>query len=102
MNVSEDVNFSRLEKEFISAQSTDEKYTRENDAKFRAVHQKVKSYEEFRDIVAASHLCPVDMNDLSKLEKHNQPWNTCIHQMILYVVTLPKNLRKRTGHRHLY
>ena len=35
----------------------------------------VASYEEFRDIVQASHLSPVDMKELTKNEKRNQPWN---------------------------
>lgn len=42
------INFSALEKELESAVEADKKYRRENDAKFRALHQKVGSYEEFR------------------------------------------------------
>ena len=42
------INFSKLEKESDAAIRADEKYWRENDAKFRAVDQKVASYEEFR------------------------------------------------------
>ena len=32
----------------IEALNAEKKYERENDAKFRAVHQKVATYEEFR------------------------------------------------------
>lgn len=42
------IDFHALEKELEEAIATDEKYQRENDAKFRAVNQKVSSYEEFR------------------------------------------------------
>ena len=42
------VDFRQLEKEFAAAVAADEKYQRENDAKFRAIHQKVGTYEEFR------------------------------------------------------
>ena len=42
------INFKKLEEEFQNAVDADEKYQRENDAKFRAVGQKVASYEEFR------------------------------------------------------
>ena len=42
------VDFDKLEREVYAAVAADEKYQRENDAKFRAVHQKVGSYEEFR------------------------------------------------------
>ena len=76
MDTSEDINFSKLRKNFISAQHADEKYSCENDAKFRAVHQNVKSYDEFRDIVAASHLQPLDRKDVIGSDKIQQPWNT--------------------------
>ena len=42
------IDFSKLEDELDAAVRADEKYWRENDAKFRAVAQKVDSYEEFR------------------------------------------------------
>ena len=45
----------------------DEKYLRENDAKFRAVNQRVGSYEEFRDIVSAAHLKPLERKDITGL-----------------------------------
>lgn len=53
-----DVDLRRLERQFISAKSSDAKQREENSAKFRAIHQKVETYEEFCDIVAASHLKP--------------------------------------------
>lgn len=42
------VDFDRLEKELDDAVQADQKYWRENDAKLRAVHQKVATYDEFR------------------------------------------------------
>ena len=42
------MDFNKLEKELAMAVEQDQRYWRENDAKFRAVHQKVGSYEEFR------------------------------------------------------
>ncbi|KAF7236575.1 hypothetical protein EYD10_16703 [Varanus komodoensis] len=70
------IDFHALEKELEEAIATDEKYQRENEAKFRAVHQKVASYEEFRDIVLASHLRPLEKRDKVR-EKRNVSWNTC-------------------------
>ncbi|MCJ8739014.1 hypothetical protein PDJAM_G00042230 [Pangasius djambal] len=67
------IDFSALEKELKRAVEADKKYQRENDAKFRAIHQKVATYEEFRDIVQASHLKPLDKKDRSTPRK--QPWN---------------------------
>ncbi|XP_078385970.1 dynein axonemal assembly factor 19 isoform X1 [Cetorhinus maximus] len=75
MEESETLDFKALESELQTALFLDEKHKRENDAKFRAVHQKVGSYEEFRDIVLASHLKPLDLRD--KLGARNQPWNIC-------------------------
>ena len=50
------VDFDKLEREFVSAVEADAKYSRENDAKFRAVNQKVASYEEFRYMYTAAAL----------------------------------------------
>ena len=42
------IDLGRLEHELAAALAADQKYERENSAKFRAVNQKVASYEEFR------------------------------------------------------
>lgn len=42
------VNVEKLKKELWAARREEESYQRENDAKFRAIRQKVASYEEFR------------------------------------------------------
>nr|XP_008165803.1 coiled-coil domain-containing protein 103 isoform X2 [Chrysemys picta bellii] len=68
------IDFCALERELQAAVAADEKYQRENDAKFRAIHQKVASYEEFRDIVLASHLKPLEKKD--KMGKKKILWNS--------------------------
>ncbi|XP_041374806.1 LOW QUALITY PROTEIN: coiled-coil domain-containing protein 103-like [Gigantopelta aegis] len=74
-----DFDFDKLERELNAAVIADEQYNRENDAKFRAVHQRVATYEEFKDIVAASHLKPLDKGD--KINSHfKQPWNMLASQ----------------------
>ncbi|KAH0626952.1 hypothetical protein JD844_002270 [Phrynosoma platyrhinos] len=70
------IDFRALEKELEQAIASDEKYKRENDAKFRAVRQKVASYEEFRDIVRASHLKPLEKMDKMG-SKRSLLWNSC-------------------------
>ncbi|XP_058417191.1 coiled-coil domain-containing protein 103 [Diceros bicornis minor] len=68
------INFKALEKELQAALTADEKYKRENAAKLRAVEQRVASYEEFRGIVLASHLKPLEQKD--KIGgKRTVPWN---------------------------
>ncbi|XP_077169255.1 dynein axonemal assembly factor 19 [Paroedura picta] len=70
------IDFRALEKELQEAVAADEKYQRENEAKFRAVRQKVASYEEFRDIVLASHLKPLEKKD--KIGNTTKVlWNCC-------------------------
>lgn len=85
------IDVDKVEKELVSALEADRKYSRENDAKFRAVHQKVASYEEFRcvplivgvsinflpyrDIVKASHLTSLDRDDIMGRKGKKQPWN---------------------------
>ena len=65
MNEEEGIDFRKLERELALAVEADEKYDRENSAKFRAVEQRVGSYEEFRDIVSAAHLKPLDRKDIT-------------------------------------
>ena len=63
MNADGVIDFKKLEKDLFAAVEEDARYQRENDAKFRAIEQKVGSYEEFKDIVAASHLRSLDKKD---------------------------------------
>lgn len=75
MNKDGTIDFGKLEKQLLVAVDEDARYRRENDAKFRAVAQNVASYEEFKDIVAASHLKPLDKKDTEGLHNRKQPWN---------------------------
>ncbi|XP_076852819.1 dynein axonemal assembly factor 19 [Brachyhypopomus gauderio] len=75
MENSDIIDFLALEKELKIAVEADKKYQRENDAKFRAIRQKVASYEEFRDIVLASHLKPLEKRDTTAAPR-KQPWNS--------------------------
>lgn len=64
------IDLRGLDKELTIALEADRRYVRENDAKFRAIHQKVGSYEEFRyfNIVYFQELHPfVGAEILSKL-----------------------------------
>ncbi|XP_038071428.1 coiled-coil domain-containing protein 103-like [Patiria miniata] len=69
------IDFGKLEKELDAAVEKDARYWRENDAKFRAVDQRVETYEQFRDIVKAAHIKPLDKKDKIGEGKRNQPWN---------------------------
>lgn len=78
----EKLDFRKLQRELDNAVEQDAKYWRENDAKIRAVtEQKVATYEEFKDLVAASHLKPLSRDDhiekISQFSKH--PWNPVAH-----------------------
>jgi hypothetical protein len=71
---SDDIDVDRVHRELSTALEADRRYHRENDAKFRAVYQNVGSYEEFRDIVKASHIKPLARSDIVSATRH-QPWN---------------------------
>ncbi|XP_072180769.1 dynein axonemal assembly factor 19-like [Diadema setosum] len=69
------IDFDKLERELLSAVDADARYWRENDAKLRAVDQRVETYEQFRDIVAAAHIQPLEKKDKFGQGKRSQPWN---------------------------
>ncbi|NWZ55013.1 coiled-coil domain-containing protein 103 [Haliaeetus albicilla] len=68
-----------LERELQEAVAADERRERENDAKLRAMRQRVASYEEFRNIVLASHLKPLEKKDKMG-KRRNVLWNPCAAQ----------------------
>ncbi|BFZ21847.1 hypothetical protein BsWGS_24886 [Bradybaena similaris] len=70
------LDFSKLEKEIKNAVVSEERYWQENDAKIRAVEQRVPTYDDFREMVLAAHLKPLEKKDkLSSIEKFTQVWN---------------------------
>ncbi|NWI95436.1 CC103 protein, partial [Pitta sordida] len=58
------------------ALAEDERREREGEAKLRALRQRVPGYREFRDIVLASHLKPLEKKDRLG-ERRNVLWNPC-------------------------
>lgn len=50
-------------------------YDLQNDAKLRAVIS-TKSYDEFKSIVDAAHLRPIDKADKQRTKTQNRIWNT--------------------------
>lgn len=69
------IDFGKLERELFNAVEADASYWRENDAKLRAMEQRVESYDQFRDMVAAAHIKPLDKKDKIGQGQRNQPWN---------------------------
>ncbi|XP_071674181.1 dynein axonemal assembly factor 19 isoform X1 [Patagioenas fasciata] len=65
-----------LARELRAAVEADERQERENAAKLRALHQRVPSYQDFRNIVLASHLKPLEKKDKMG-ERRNVLWNPC-------------------------
>ena len=57
------INLEKLQNQVKAEILADEKYWRENSAKMRAIEQKVPTYEDFRQIVLASHLRPLDKGE---------------------------------------
>ncbi|NXG81756.1 CC103 protein, partial [Stercorarius parasiticus] len=65
-----------LERELRAAVAGDARQERENEAKLRALRQRVPSYQEFRNIVLASHLKPLEKKDKMGMRR-NVVWNPC-------------------------
>ncbi|XP_064030643.1 coiled-coil domain-containing protein 103 [Pogoniulus pusillus] len=79
MEAADGLDTAVLEQELLAAVAADEQRARENEAKLRALRQGVSSYEEFRSIVLAAHLKPLQRKD--KVEKgRNVLWNPCAAQ----------------------
>ncbi|XP_030197253.1 dynein axonemal assembly factor 19 [Gadus morhua] len=67
------IDFRSLDRELLAAVREDQKGRRENAAKLRATSQRLATYEEFRDIVLACHLKPLDQKE--KRGTGRQTWN---------------------------
>jgi len=76
------LDFKELEKELKDCIKEDEKYWRENDAKLRAVNQKVSTYEEFKEMVKAAHLKPLEKSERVGLDNIHKGciWNTFVEK----------------------
>ncbi|NXX85481.1 CC103 protein, partial [Urocolius indicus] len=68
-----------LQRELREAVEADERWRRQNRAKLRAVRQPLASYEEFRNIVLASHLKPLEKKDKMGV-RGKVLWNPCAAQ----------------------
>ena len=69
------IDLRKLAKNFNDEKSKEDLYWQRNDAKFRAVHQRCTNYDEFRQIVEAAHLRPLDRNETLTLERRPTAWN---------------------------
>ncbi|NXD29697.1 CC103 protein, partial [Spelaeornis formosus] len=65
-----------LERELRAALAEDERRQREGEAKLRALRQGVPDYGQFREIVLASHLKPLEKKDRLG-QRRNVLWNPC-------------------------
>ncbi|KAA0194764.1 Coiled-coil domain-containing protein [Fasciolopsis buskii] len=72
------IDMSNLESEMNVAVARDTRYWMENDAKIRAVEQRVPTYEHFRQLVAGCHLCPIDKSELKDLTHLKSNWNSAV------------------------
>ncbi|XP_029363455.1 dynein axonemal assembly factor 19 [Echeneis naucrates] len=71
------IDFPALERELQMAVESERRYQRQNEAKLRAVSQRVASYREFRDLVVSCHLKPLEKNDKDGAQR-KQPWNPVV------------------------
>lgn len=69
------IDLRKLAQNFAKEKSKEELYWQRNDAKFRAVHQRCENYEEFRQIVQAAHLRPLERKETLNFDKRQTVWN---------------------------
>lgn len=70
------VDMKELEEQLESAIQEDKKYWLQNEAKLKAVSDHVETYNEFKNLVDAAHLTPLDKSDKLNKEKLNRTiWN---------------------------
>ncbi|CAF1112190.1 unnamed protein product [Adineta ricciae] len=69
------IDLRKLAKNFSDEKSKEDRHWQRNDAKFRAVHQRCATYDEFKQIVEAAHLRPLDRNETLTLERQPISWN---------------------------
>ncbi|XP_076766738.1 dynein axonemal assembly factor 19 [Xylocopa sonorina] len=70
------INYKSLELELQESLKADELYKLQNDAKLRAMEQNVPTYEDFRQMVSAAHLKPLNCNGVKT--KINKSWNPLV------------------------
>lgn len=64
----EDIDFTELEKELEAAIDQDSRYWLQNDAKIRAVNQRVATYDEFRSAQYVKDSFPVVQRDVPLID----------------------------------
>lgn len=70
------IDMKELEEQLESAIEEDKKYWLRNEAKLKAVSDHVETYNEFKNLVDAAHLKPLDKSDNLSKEKLNKTiWN---------------------------
>jgi len=69
------IDLRKLARNFSEEKSKEDLHWQRNDAKFRAVHQRCSTYDQFRQIVQAAHLHPLDRNESLTLERRPIAWN---------------------------
>lgn len=72
------INIEKLQNHVKNEILLEEKYWRENSAKLRAVEQRVATYEDFRKMVLASHLKPLEKGESlnsNAASRTNRVWN---------------------------
>ncbi|VDN96397.1 unnamed protein product [Rodentolepis nana] len=68
------LDVERLEYELRQSVRLEERRWHENDAKLRAVEQKVATYDEFKNMVDACELQPLTCKDVQEANKQNTGW----------------------------
>lgn len=96
-----EINIEKLQNQVEKEILAEQKYLRENDAKLRAVEQRVPTYEDFRQMVLASHLKPLDKGETLRdnMKKGSKVWNSVAGSKSVDISDL--NLNNKSNFSHL-
>lgn len=72
------IDVEKIQNQVAQEIYAEQKYSRENSAKLRAIEQRVPTYDDFRQMVLASHLKPLDKGEslTNNVSRQNIVWNS--------------------------
>ncbi|CAF0971416.1 unnamed protein product [Brachionus calyciflorus] len=96
-----EINIQKLKNQVEREVLAEQKYQRENDAKLRAIEQRVPTYEDFRQMVMASHLKPLDKGESLRdnIQKGAKVWNSIADNKLVDMngLNLNENVNMKTN-----
>ncbi|KAL5109578.1 hypothetical protein TcWFU_010259 [Taenia crassiceps] len=85
------LNIDALETDLKRSVREEQRHWHENDAKLRAVQQKVATYEEFRSMVEGCELRPLKLKEVEEATKRYAGWSPLPTPSLSSAVSIPQS-----------